>query len=160
MRHLPRRWRVLLAYLLTDEAYAVAILRYARPAGRGRTCAIGISWAAASPCGLLAAVHGAGDRLGARIPPEWDIDFAVPLTFIARVHAAGQGARRAGGGPGGGALAVLALAAPPTGWGWCWRSLGPLAGAAVARRGRGSVSTLAGGDAGGGGALTFLFRTR
>ena len=30
VRHLPRRWRVLLAYLLTDEAYAVAILRYAR----------------------------------------------------------------------------------------------------------------------------------
>ena len=30
VRHLPRRWRLLLAYLLTDEAYAVAVLRYQR----------------------------------------------------------------------------------------------------------------------------------
>ena len=28
VRHLPRRWRLLLAYVLTDEAYAVAVLRY------------------------------------------------------------------------------------------------------------------------------------
>ena len=28
LRHLPLRWRVVLAYLLTDEAYAVTIRRY------------------------------------------------------------------------------------------------------------------------------------
>ena len=36
VRHLPRRWRLLLAYVLTDEAYAVAVLRYQRR-GRWRT---------------------------------------------------------------------------------------------------------------------------
>ncbi len=28
MKHLPRRWQLLLAYLLTDEAYAMTIIRY------------------------------------------------------------------------------------------------------------------------------------
>ena len=84
VRHLPRRWRVLLAYLLTDEAYAVAILRYARPAGPGPDlrhwyflgCGLTL-WG----CWQLSTALGIA--FGARIPPEWDIDFAVPLTFIA-----------------------------------------------------------------------------
>jgi predicted branched-subunit amino acid permease len=29
MRHLPRRWRFLLAYLLTDEAFATTAVHYA-----------------------------------------------------------------------------------------------------------------------------------
>lgn len=31
LAHLPLRWKLALAYLLTDEAYVVAIQRYARP---------------------------------------------------------------------------------------------------------------------------------
>ncbi len=73
VRHLPRRWRLLLAYVLTDEAYAVAVLRYQQrhaatadhgvngadsgsTPGRGTTprtptCATGTSSAPASRCG-------------------------------------------------------------------------------------------------------------
>lgn len=136
VRHLPRRWRVLLAYLLTDEAYAVAILRYARPAGPGPDlrhwyflgCGVTL-WG----CWQLSTALGIA--FGARIPPEWDIDFAVPLTFIALLtllvkERAGQAAALVA------ALAVLALAALPYRLGLVLAIvLGLLAGAAVARRG-------------------------
>ena len=138
VRHLPRRWRVLLAYLLTDEAYAVAILRYARPAGPGPDlrhwyflgCGLTL-WG----CWQLSTALGIA--FGARIPPEWDIDFAVPLTFIALLtllvkERAGQAAALVS------ALAVLALAALPYRLGLVLAIvLGLLAGAAVARRGQG-----------------------
>lgn len=96
VRHLPRRWRLLLAYLLTDEAYAVAILRYqtsststaddgatATTAGMpdlrhwyflGCGLTLWATWQLSTAAGLV---------FGATIPAEWDIDFAVPLTFIA-----------------------------------------------------------------------------
>ena len=136
VRHLPRRWRVLLAYLLTDEAYAGAILRYARPAGPGPDlrhwyflgCGLTL-WG----CWQLSTALGIA--FGARIPPEWDIDFAVPLTFIALLtllvkERAGQAAALVA------ALAVLALAALPYRLGLVLAIvLGLLAGAAVARRG-------------------------
>ena len=136
VRHLPRRWRVLLAYLLTDEAYAVAILRYARPVGPGPDlrhwyflgCGLTL-WG----CWQLSTALGIA--FGARIPPEWDIDFAVPLTFIALLtllvkERAGQAAALVA------ALAVLALAALPYRLGLVLAIvLGLLAGAAVARRG-------------------------
>ncbi|MDD3329381.1 MAG: AzlC family ABC transporter permease [Zoogloea sp.] len=138
MRHLPRRWRVLLAYLLTDEAYAVAILRYARPAGPGPDlrhwyflgCGLTL-WG----CWQLSTALGIA--FGARIPPEWDIDFAVPLTFIALLtllvkERAGQAAALVA------ALAVLVLAALPYLLGLVLAIvLGLLAGAAAARRGEG-----------------------
>ncbi|WP_298601041.1 AzlC family ABC transporter permease [Zoogloea sp.] len=138
VRHLPRRWRVLLAYLLTDEAYAVAILRYARPVGPGPDlrhwyflgCGLTL-WS----CWQLSTALGIA--FGARIPPEWDIDFAVPLTFIALLtllvkERAGQAAALVA------APAVLALAALPYRLGLVLAIvLGLVAGAAVARRGEG-----------------------
>lgn len=142
VRHLPRRWRVLLAYLLTDEAYAVAILRYTRPAAADQEqaepdlrhwyflgCGLTL-WG----CWQLSTALGIA--FGARIPPEWDIDFAVPLTFIALLtllvkERAGQAAALVA------ALAVLALAALPFRLGLVLAIvLGLLAGAAVAREAR------------------------
>ncbi len=123
VRHLPRRWRLLLAYLLTDEAYAVAVLRYQRHAeqgGRsgeaaapqpdlrhwyflGAGVTLWASWQLATACGLV---------FGATIPPEWELDFAVPLTFIALTtlllrERAGQAAAAVA------ALGALAFAALP-----------------------------------------------
>ena len=142
VRHLPRRWRLLLAYLLTDEAYAVAILRYTRPAAADQEqaepdlrhwyflgCGLTL-WG----CWQLSTALGIA--FGARIPPEWDIDFAVPLTFIALLtllvkERAGQAAALVA------ALAVLALAALPFRLGLVLAIvLGLLAGAAVAREAR------------------------
>ena len=142
VRHLPRRWRVVLAYLLTDEAYAVAILRYTRPAAADQEqaepdlrhwyflgCGLTL-WG----CWQLSTALGIA--FGARIPPEWDIDFAGPLTFIALLtllvkERAGQAAALVA------ALAVLALAALPFRLGLVLAIvLGLLAGAAVAREAR------------------------
>ena len=142
VRHLPRRWRVVLADLLTDEAYAVAILRYTRPAAADQEqaepdlrhwyflgCGLTL-WG----CWQLSTALGIA--FGARIPPEWDIDFAVPLTFIALLtllvkERAGQAAALVA------ALAVLALAALPFRLGLVLAIvLGLLAGAAVAREAR------------------------
>ena len=142
VRHLPRRWRVVLAYLLTDEAYAVAILRYTRPEAADQEqaepdlrhwyflgCGLTL-WG----CWQLSTALGIA--FGARIPPEWDIDFAVPLTFIALLtllvkERAGQAAALVA------AVAVLALAALPFRLGLVLAIvLGLLAGAAVAREAR------------------------
>ncbi len=80
---LPRRWRLLLAYLLTDEAFAVGILRYRDPPGEedvrhwyflGAGLTMWASWQLSTAIGIL---------FGTALPPEWDLDFAVPLTFIA-----------------------------------------------------------------------------
>ena len=106
--HLPRRWRLLLAYLLTDEAYAVAVLRYQRRESEHTATdhtGDGASSCASSPEAAGACAQdlrhwyflGAGFTLwmgwqlstavgllfGATIPAEWELDFAVPLTFIA-----------------------------------------------------------------------------
>ena len=142
LRHLPRRWRLLLAYLLTDEAYAVAILRYqATPQQEGEPdlrhwyyfgCGftLWLTWQLSTAAGLL---------FGATIPPEWDIDFAVPLTFIAlltllmrdRPSQAAAVAASAG---------VLVFAALPFRLGLVVAIVfGLLAGAWMARRGRRSA---------------------
>lgn len=102
LKPLRPAWRWLLAYLMTDEAYAVTVVHYQadpeqrllRPAtpsrangprndmlghwfflGAGLT--LWVSWQASTAVGIL---------LGAQIPRSWSLDFALPLTFIALVR--------------------------------------------------------------------------
>lgn len=114
LAHLPRRWRMALAYLLTDEAYAVAVLHYqAREASAdpdmrhwyflGAGFTLWFAWQLSTAFGLV---------FGAAIPPEWELEFAVPLTFIALLtlllrERAGQAAAVVAG------AAALLLAALP-----------------------------------------------
>lgn len=75
-------WKLLLSYLLTDEAYAPAIVHYETRGlspyshwfllGTGVTLWAG--WQASTALGIF---------LGAAIPAAWSLDFALPLTFIA-----------------------------------------------------------------------------
>lgn len=86
VRHLSPAWKWLLAFLLTDEAYAVTISRYRQEpveAARGRMAhwfflgaglTLWVSWQLSSAAGFV---------LGAEIPSSWSLDFALPLTFIA-----------------------------------------------------------------------------
>jgi 4-azaleucine resistance transporter AzlC len=84
IRHLSDPWKLLLAYLLTDEAYAVAITHYNRSEvcahchwyhlGAGLT--LWVTWQASTALGILA---------GSYLPPDWPLSFALPLTFIALV---------------------------------------------------------------------------
>lgn len=81
---LPMRWKVLLSYLLTDEAYAVTILHYEQektPANGhwfflGAGLALWTTWQLSTAIGIL---------LGTTLPDSWPLDFALPLTFIAIV---------------------------------------------------------------------------
>ena len=82
--HLPARWKTLLAYLLTDEAYAATILNYEQhgitPVSHwfffGAGLALWTTWQLSSALGIF---------FGALLPASWPMDFAVPVTFIAMV---------------------------------------------------------------------------
>ena len=81
---LPARWKVLLSYLLTDEAYAPTILHYEKegvtPQAHwfllGTGSVLWMDWQLSTALGIF---------LGAAIPESWSLDFALPLTFIAMV---------------------------------------------------------------------------
>lgn len=84
LRALSVPWKSLLAYLLTDEAYAAVIRRFesdSSPATRhwfllGAGFGLWIVWQAACVAGVF---------LGGQIPTHWSLDFAGTLTFIAIV---------------------------------------------------------------------------
>ncbi|MCL4530539.1 MAG: AzlC family ABC transporter permease [Chloroflexi bacterium] len=84
VKDLSMKWKILLAYLLTDEAYAATIIHYeedgVKPASHwfflGAGFSLWLTWQVSSALGIF---------LGAAIPPSWPLDFALPLTFIAMV---------------------------------------------------------------------------
>jgi 4-azaleucine resistance transporter AzlC len=81
-RRLPARWKAVLAYLLTDEAYAVTITRFRRGGdltwGRWYFLGAGLTlwacWQASTAAGIL---------LGPIVPASLALDFTLALTFIA-----------------------------------------------------------------------------
>jgi 4-azaleucine resistance transporter AzlC len=84
VRSLPPLWKGLLAYLLTDEAYAVAITHYDRAGDHGMRhwyflgagLILWSVWQASTAAGIF---------LGAQVPASWSLDFTLALTFIALV---------------------------------------------------------------------------
>ncbi len=84
LQPLSLRWKALLAYLLTDEAYAAVIRRFdsnVSPGTRhwflfGAGFGLWFVWQLACVAGVL---------LGGQIPAHWSLDFAGTLTFIAIV---------------------------------------------------------------------------
>jgi 4-azaleucine resistance transporter AzlC len=82
--HLSQKWKWLLAYLLTDEAYAVTINHYHEPADEthkhwfflGSGLTLWSSWQLSTAIGIF---------LGAQVPESWSLDFTLALTFIALV---------------------------------------------------------------------------
>ncbi|HVP18650.1 MAG TPA: AzlC family ABC transporter permease [Spirochaetia bacterium] len=84
MRSLRPGWKLMLAYLLTDEAYAVTITHYARrgdPRARhwyffGAGLTLWTSWQLSTAAGIF---------IGAQIPRDWPLGFVLPITFIALV---------------------------------------------------------------------------
>ncbi len=88
VKRLPARWKWLLAYLLTDEAYAVTILHYRRSEDEtldwaykhwyffGAGLALWTTWQVSTAIGIF---------LGTQVPASWSLDFTSTLTFIALV---------------------------------------------------------------------------
>ena len=85
VKPLRTRWKVLLAYLLTDEAYAVTITHYEQTEISiehkhwyyfGSGLALWSTWQASTAVGIF---------FGAQVPDSWGLDFTLALTFIALV---------------------------------------------------------------------------
>ncbi len=84
LRGLSKPWKWLLAYLLTDEAYAVAIVHYDQPGDLthkhwfflGAALTLWSSWQVSTAIGIY---------LGGQVPASWALDFSLALTFIGLV---------------------------------------------------------------------------
>jgi 4-azaleucine resistance transporter AzlC len=80
---LSRRWKIVLSWLLTDEAYVVAIGHYSQSGGAtshwfflGTGLTLWATWQLSTLAGIV---------LGAAIPDTWSLEFALPLTFISLI---------------------------------------------------------------------------
>lgn len=88
LKALKPLWKFALAYLLTDEAYAVTITEYrlrgelsdSNPPDKrhwfflGAGLALWTTWQISTAIGIL---------LGTQVPASWSLDFTLALTFIA-----------------------------------------------------------------------------
>ena len=111
VRELPAPWKWLLAYLLTDEAYAVAITHYRESARKpwahwyflGAGLTLWAAWQASTAMGIF---------LGTEVPRSWSLDFALALTFIALVVPALKTRADLAAALVGGAVAIAAAGLP------------------------------------------------
>lgn len=80
--HLPVHWKMPLAYLLTDQAYALSITHFQHGQMAdgprhwfylGAALPLWVIW-------LIATVLGVW--LGSAVPPSWQVGFALPLVFL------------------------------------------------------------------------------
>lgn len=80
---ISRFWKWISAYLLTDQGYAVSIIRYSQqhhlPGQKlwfylGCAIPLWVLWLIGTVIGVI---------VGLKIPESWSLDFAVPLTFMA-----------------------------------------------------------------------------
>jgi predicted branched-subunit amino acid permease len=90
MKRLSRLWKLGLAYLITDQAFAVSIVHYHGLAIHdadneprehygewfflGGGAVMWLAWQLFTVAGVV---------IGSRLPLNWPLDFAVPLTFLA-----------------------------------------------------------------------------
>ena len=82
LKNLSLKWRVILGYLLTDEAYAISIRRFINEPNKsflhyhllGTGITLFLSWQISTLTGVL---------LGGDLPQFLDLQFIIPLTFIA-----------------------------------------------------------------------------
>jgi len=83
LRDLSFADRLLGGYLITDQAFAVTVVRFADPIEErsarrafylGSAVPLWLSWQIATVVGVV---------LGASIPEEWSLEFAIPMVFLA-----------------------------------------------------------------------------
>jgi 4-azaleucine resistance transporter AzlC len=86
LKNLPQKWRIPLAFWLTDETFAVTVHRFQQPDGStekhwyqlGSSVAMYLNWQFWCWSGMM---------LGKKIPDasEWGLDVAMPITFIGMI---------------------------------------------------------------------------
>lgn len=120
-RDLAGKWKAGLAYILTDQAYALSITTYRTDESIDRKAyyfavafTLWISWQITTVAGYV---------LGAGIPDAWGLDFTVPLVFLAVLVPAIEDSSSLVAAILGGSVALLAAGLP--------LNLGLLVGATV-----------------------------
>jgi 4-azaleucine resistance transporter AzlC len=105
-----RRTRAGLAYLLTDQAYALSIAEYERNDDRSRwryylgaAASLWVVWQIGTVVGVV---------VGAGVPDAWGLTFAVPLVFLALLVPAMKDRPTTAAGIVGGAVAIVAAGLP------------------------------------------------
>ena len=80
-QHLPLTWRSSLAYLITDQSFAISISAFDHHCKEfkhwyylGGALTMWATWHIGTMAGVF---------LGTQIPKTWGLDFAIPLTFLA-----------------------------------------------------------------------------
>lgn len=84
LKNLSLKWKFLLSYLLTDEAYAPSIIKYEKEGVNpfshwfllGAGFSLWFTWQVSTALGIF---------LGTEMPEDIPLEFALPLTFIAMV---------------------------------------------------------------------------
>jgi len=84
LKNLSLKWKFLLSYLLTDEAYAPSIIKYKKEGVNpfshwfllGAGFSLWFTWQVSTALGIF---------LGTEMPEDIPLEFALPLTFIAMV---------------------------------------------------------------------------
>lgn len=111
-RGLSRLGRIGVAYLLTDQGYAVSIIEYRRRSldlrNRvafyvGAAFALWLTWQVCTVVGIV---------VGAGVPDAWSLDFAVPLVFLALLVPAVTDRSSAAAAGAAGTVAALAAGLP------------------------------------------------
>jgi 4-azaleucine resistance transporter AzlC len=111
LKNLPLKWKAILSYLLTDEAYAPTVLEYERTGIKpmshwfllGAGLALWTTWQVSTALGIF---------LGTAIPESWQLDFALALTFIAMVVPALKNRQMVAAAVSAGVVALLAYGLP------------------------------------------------
>jgi len=111
LKNLPLKWKAILSYLLTDEAYAPTVLEYEKTGIKpmshwfllGAGLALWTTWQVSTALGIF---------LGTAIPESWQLDFALALTFIAMVVPALKNRQMVAAAISAGVVALLAYGLP------------------------------------------------
>ncbi len=111
LRHVGTPGRLMAAFLVTDHGYGMSVLRFddgmpipqRLPYYLGIGVTLWVVWQATTLAGAL---------LGKQLPPDWSLDFAIPLTFLALLIPTLRGGPTLAAGLTGGVVAVVCAALP------------------------------------------------
>ena len=131
-RDFPKATRFILPYLLTDQAFAISVVRfgevedplYRRWFFTGAGMGLWVTWQIVTVVGIV---------VGAQVPASWSLDFAVPLMFIILLVPTLKG-RPEGAAAVVGAGVAVAAAGAPYGLGLIIGALSGVAAGVVAQR--------------------------
>ena len=82
----PLWQRVFIAYFLVDQSYALSVAKFERRKDWGIREKVAYFFGVVSPiCPMWYVLTAVGALIGNAIPPEYALDFAMPITFIAMI---------------------------------------------------------------------------